>query len=242
MCARRFNKCVIDGDNLLKKDFFAWLKTKAEELKTNSNKENSTEAVVLDFFNSPYLYQTNPGFTDLKFVLGKNFEYILDGNKTEEHPAAYATLFKLRYSLKSNYENMDPLVKEWEMEFVRFMKNTKLKYLDFTFAGAHSIESEMLNNISFDEYLVSTTFFLITLFATILMSIKSNLITSPGLILPSAGILSAAFACTSSIGFLSLINYTACNLVFVIPFLVLGMLFKSFGSFLLSLFELFKIF
>ena len=173
------------------------------------------------------MYQTNPGFTDLKFVLGKNFKYNLDNKTDDGRPGAYATLFKLRYSLKSNYENMDPFVKEWEMEFVRFMKNTKLKHLDFTFAGAHSIEVEMLNNISFDAHLVSTTFFLITLFATILMSFKSNLITSPGLILPSAGILSAAFACTSSIGFLSLLNYTACNLVFVIPFLVLGMFFNS---------------
>ena len=222
-CARRLNKCVIDGDLLLNKDFFEWLQMKAKELENGEIKLNEPT----DMLNSPYAYQVIPEFVDLKFVLGKNFDYILNVNttKTKNHGyPAYATLFKLRYSLKSNYANMDPSVKEWEMAFVDFMKNVKLKYLTFTFSGSHSIESEMLNNVNFDVHLVATTFILITVFATILMSFKTNLITSPGFILPSAGILSAAFACTSSIGFMSLINYSACNLVFVIPFLVLGML------------------
>ena len=64
---------------------------------------------------------------------------------------------------------------------------------------------------------------LIVIFATILMSLDSNMLAPPWIISPMAGILSAFFGVSSSFGLLSLLEYPACNLVGVIPFLVLGM-------------------
>ena len=54
------------------------------------------------------------------------------------------------------------------------------------------------------------------------MSFGSNKITSPGMILPAAGIFSAVLGVSSSTGFLSFIGFPACSLIAPIPFLVMG--------------------
>ena len=54
------------------------------------------------------------------------------------------------------------------------------------------------------------------------MSVNTNCLTSPGMLLPMSGIFSALFGITSSFGLLSFIGYPGCNLIFVIPFLVIG--------------------
>jgi hypothetical protein len=231
LCAKRFKSCVIDGGDLLDNQFFNWLKSKVEDLKKNSNDQTvivnhgKVSKSSLDYLTQDHIYARYPSFTDLKFSLGKNFKFITlvnNGSINSTGAPAYATMLKLRYALKSNYENMDLKVKEWEIEFLNFIKTVELKHLTFTYSTSQSLEIEMLSNISFDVYLISTTFMLITLFATLLMSFKSDMVTSPGIVLPFMGILSATFACTSSIGLLSLLNYPACNLIFVIPSLVLG--------------------
>lgn len=60
------------------------------------------------------------------------------------------------------------------------------------------------------------------IFACLLMTITSNCITSPGLLLPMMGITSAMFGVTSAFGLMALVGYDGCNLIFVIPFLVIG--------------------
>ncbi len=75
------------------------------------------------------------------------------------------------------------------------------------------LESEMQNNIGFDVVLISGTFGLIMIFSTLLMSLKTDCITSPGYLLPLSGILSAMFGMSSAFGLLSFFNYPACNLI-----------------------------
>jgi len=58
--------------------------------------------------------------------------------------------------------------------------------------------------------------------ATALMSVNATWITAPGFMLPTAGLVSALFGVTSAFGLLSWVGYDACNLIFVIPFLVFG--------------------
>jgi hypothetical protein len=88
----------------------------------------------------------------------------------------------------------------------------------FTYSTSRSLDEEMEANMGFDSRLVTTTFILIMIFATICC----NMITSPGFILPTSGIFSTIFGISSSFGGLSLLNYSACNLIFIIPLLVLG--------------------
>lgn len=71
----------------------------------------------------------------------------------------------------------------------------------------------MQNNIGFDAVLISGTFGLIMIFSTLLMSLRTDCITSPGYLLPMSGILSAVFGMTSAFGLLSFFNYPACNLI-----------------------------
>lgn len=91
-----------------------------------------------------------------------------------------------------------------------------------SYAVSSSLEIEMDKNLSIDTRLISITFMIIFILASILMSIGTNCISAPGMLLPTAGILSAGFGITSAFGFLSYIGYKSCNLSFVAPFLVIG--------------------
>ena len=71
----------------------------------------------------------------------------------------------------------------------------------------------MQNNIGFDVILIIGTFSLIMIFSTLLMSLKTDCITSPGYVLPLSGILSSVFGMSSAFGLLSFLNFPACNLV-----------------------------
>lgn len=235
LCAKRFHQCVIDGLALIKNDFFDWLKSKSGEIKLKEDNKRmgktSIEPPVKSahdsFLSQDTIYSSGFNIIDLKYNLGRNFKFIIDNNDRSNNSGdeyAYANIVKLRYSLRSNYETASYEIKQWEIEFIRLMKSLKLNYLTYTFSASQSFDIEMLNNISFDVLLIGTTFTLITFFAIILMSLKSNMITSPGIMLPLSGILSATFASTSSFGFLSYVGYPACNLIFVIPFLILGKL------------------
>ena len=94
VCAKRFNKCVIDGEDLLNKDFFEWLVTKSKNLETTPTDADSSSG----FLEGDHIYANFQSFTDLRFILGKNFKFL-----TNNTTPAYATIFKLRFALKSNY-------------------------------------------------------------------------------------------------------------------------------------------
>jgi hypothetical protein len=64
------------------------------------------------------------------------------------------------------------------------MKALRTNYVQFTFATSQSLELELQENVGFDSLLISITFVIITTLAVLLMSFKTDWITSPGLVLP----------------------------------------------------------
>lgn len=112
----------------------------------------------------------------------------------------FASGLKLRYNLKSDFENADELVKLWELEFLKNLKllaktadsrgciqfNDK-HMLRMSFAASQSLDLEMAANIAIDTNLIMGTFALIMIFACLLMAINSNCVTSPGILLPMMG-------------------------------------------------------
>lgn len=185
-----------------------------------------------------YVKSTNRGasMTDLTYNLGKHFHINLFNESQKGKYPAFSRAIKLRYNLKSTFENADKDVLSWEREFLKNIKNllkdgpmcesnnenSLLKLLKITYGTSQSLDTEMTANVGLDSILISGTFILIMLFSTILMSLNSNCITSPGVLLPLSGIASAIFGMTSAFGLLSYLGYPGCNLIFVIPFLVFG--------------------
>lgn len=212
LCTRRFNQCLIDGAELLNDPFFLYLKEQRE------NKDIKL-SITNEEFDDNYLYFNDKySITDLRFNLGKNY-YVYDKRINDTVNNGYASLLKLRYNLKSTLSNLS---KSWEIEFLRFIKNIQLVNLTMTYATSQSLDMEINDNVQFDIFLVNLTFMLMTIFSTLLMSLFTNIITSPGLTLPSAGLFSAVFGMTSAFGLLGYLGYEACALVFVVPFLVIG--------------------
>ena len=268
VCAKRNGKCLIDGADLLDEEFYVdWLndamnsKTRSENEQAYFNdlgleaKDESNEATGSGSeASSSSATSSNPfrfyiklkpddtGLTDLTYNLGKNFRINSYAKSRNGTVPAYANMFKLRYNLKSNFENVDEKVKLWELEFLKTLKHlttsTTAEDLDFcnpdqskvsspssmylVYGASQSLDAEMEANLSLDTKLVSGTFCLIIFLAILLMSLNTTWVTSPGFILPFSGILSATFGILSSFGMLSYFNYPACQLIFVIPFLVIG--------------------
>jgi hypothetical protein len=216
LCAQRNEICWVEGSALLNVEFLKYLKEKSIELQ----KTSVEDSLQVSFEENLYI-NYNGSLTHMGLILGKDFKYNLGQKINQSY--AYSSILKLRYQLKYNYDTTDIKAKLWELEFLKFVKTLNTSLVSFTYTTSKSLEDEMNGNIKLDSVLVSVTFILITIFATIFMSINSNKITSPGLILPSAGIFSAMFGITSSIGTLSYFGYPACVLIFVIPFLVMGM-------------------
>lgn len=193
------------------------------------------------YFN---ILSKNPSLTDLTYNLGKDFYVNSEEESRNGTELAFSRMFKLRYNLKSDFINVREDVKEWELEFLKSIEkllkyhsssqisgcnqneerkeNEILKLLVITYSTSQSLDLEMAANITLDTKLISGTFMLIMIFAILFMSFNTNWVTSPGFILPFAGIMSAMFGITSAFGFLSFVGYPACNLIFVIPFLVIG--------------------
>jgi hypothetical protein len=199
LCAKRFGKCWIEGLDVLNFEFLDYLK---EIGRLNKSLVDQN------------LYIGRNGVTDLLFTLGKDFGFV------QSRP--YAHTFKLRYSLRSDASNISETDRAWELEFLKHIVSLKSDLIDIKYGISQSIVYEIDANIKFDMYLIVATFVLISLFATLFMSINTTLITSPGIMLPSAGIFSALFGISSSFGFLALCGFDACMLVYVLPFLVMG--------------------
>lgn len=224
VCAKRNGNCLIDGADLLVPDFYeTYLRSSMEWKSWDSDK-------IFRFYTNI----NNDGdirFTDLTYNLGIDFrinDYDSSRNGTEP---GYAKLVKLRYNLKDHFENAGDDVKNWEHKFINLIKNLTVNNSDcndkdgffkISYGTSHSLDNEMAANMGLDTNLISGTFMLICIFATFVMSIGTNCLTSPSFVLPTAGILSAVFAILSSFGLCSLLNYQGCTLIFVIPFLIFG--------------------
>jgi patched domain-containing protein len=206
LCARRHNNvCAYEGVGLLNNEFFDYLNEKLNEKKEITN---STQSLVHSF--EPYVDSNSNSLSFLHYNLGKNFTH------------SYSNVFKLRYALNSPFAPLNSNIEKWSSAFVSFMKNHKGNLTTFTFSTSHSISEEINRNLDFDWYLYAYTFMLICLFSIILMSFGSNCITTPGIILPLAGILSAGYGLVSAVGLLSLFGFKCANIIIVVPFLILG--------------------
>ena len=191
-------------------------------------RQNETDSAVDSSLEDNIYLSENGGMNFLAAVLGKDFKFILDDNDPlvnieSNQTYGYAHILKIRYQMKYKIvaNNIKGIL--WEREFLKFVKTSlNSSLVSFTYATSKSLEDEIEANVGFDSKLVSMTFMFIMIFATIFMSIGSNSITSPGMMLPTAGIFSAFFGVSSSVGLLSLIGYPSCSLVAIIPFLVLG--------------------
>jgi predicted RND superfamily exporter protein len=211
---------------------------------SNHSDESSSSKSSNDFRFYFKITGLDPDFTDLTYNLGKHF-YVNSFNQSSNGSVpGFSRFLKLRYNLKSSPQFSDKFVKLWEIEFLKSINNLLANFstsskgqckfdkkendkailnsLRISYATSQSLDSEIVANISLDIFLVTGTFTLMTIFSIMLMSINSNWITSPGALLPSVGITSAVFGLTSAFGFLSYIGYNGCNLIFVIPFLVIG--------------------
>lgn len=267
VCARRNGHCLIDGIDLVDQEFYNdWLKNAMFRNERLYEEKQHIEAISKDSEQMSiqdsnefrfYIKSANGkvGFTDLTYNLGKDFRINTYNESNNRTIPGFSRGLKLRYNLKSDFENADLLVKQWEYKFIETIdKHAKSllkesqdledqcssgQLLKLSYGTSQSLDLEMAANIVVDTSLIVGTFLLIMTFAAILMSINSNCITSPGYLLPLAGIASAMFGISSSFGLLALLGYPGCNLIFVIPFLVIGIgiddMFIIYSSYLHSL-------
>jgi hypothetical protein len=235
LCAKRNEKCMIDNLDMLDGKFFSFLEKesfkkyeKIEKLKKRYAKRMNLTSFVqipadleeFTFKDTEFYITEMFDFIPLKYFLGENFYIIPRKSKNDEY--AYSKLFKLRLSLKSNHDDGDPNVKGWELELLKYLENMKSNLTTFTYGVSHSLDVEMDRNIRLDLKFVGFTFLLIMTFSIFLMSACSNMVTSPGFVLPFTGLLSAVFGITSAFGLLSMIGYAGCGFIVMVPFLVLG--------------------
>jgi hypothetical protein len=246
VCARRFGECVIDGLDILEAQFYhTWMKMavmqkiRSREEDKLSEADSEDDSSVTDQQTRFYmkLKGGKSSLNDLSFILGREFRIYNSLNETQSSIPGSANVIKLRYNLNSPNIKPWPNVVLWEAKFIAIMlelvqntvdlkkqcresarsESALLKNLKVSFAGSQSMELEMEANISIDTILIVSTFVLIIMFSIVLMSINSNCITSPGVMLPMSGILSAVFGMTSSFGLMALLNYSGCKLIMVIP-------------------------
>lgn len=229
VCAKRNGQCLIDGVDLLDKQFYEKYLGESMQRKSSLYQWDQSYDRKNFRFYVRFADSGNIGFTDLTFNLGKEFKINFWNESKEGKEPGFSPLLKLRYNLKDNLDNPDKQVLNWELKFLNLMKNLKIDnqndtngILKISYAASQSLDMEMTANVSLDIKLVVGTFSLIIVFACLFMSIGSNLITSPSYVLPVAGVASAFFGITSSFGLCSYLNYPGCNLIFVIPFLVIG--------------------
>lgn len=238
ICAKLHERCMIDSYDVLTKNFFKWIEDKSykkfEKLQSMRKKlaqkypGNSSILENFQIADEEHFISENFNFITLKYFLGRHF-HIIPYNRSQVYAKrdssiefAYAKMFKLRYSLASNHDDGDPNVKYWELELLKFMQTITSNLTTFTYGVSHSLDVEMDRNIRLDLKFVAFTFLLIMTFSIVLMSFGTNIITSPGFILPFSGVLSAVFGLTSAVGFLSIIGYASCGFIVAVPFLVLG--------------------
>jgi hypothetical protein len=223
VCAKRNDKCWIEGVDVLNtNEFFNFLNESSAKLKKKSDDVLNSEVGEID----ETIYMSKNGINFLGLILGKKFKFITDENDPfvigGEQTYGYANILKIRYQMKYNLNANNIKVKLWEQEFLKFIKTINSTIVSFTYSTSRSQDEEMEANMGFDSRLITTTFILIMIFAIIFMPIGCNMVTSPGFILPTTGIFSTLFGISSSFGGLSLLGYSACNLIFIIPLLVLG--------------------
>lgn len=230
VCAKRNGQCIIDGLDLLEDKFYKDYLSSSMQRKSSLHQwDQSYDRKNFRFYVS-FADSGRIGFTDLTFNLGKEFRINFRNESKEGKEPGFSPLVKLRYNLKDNVDNPHVQVLNWELKFLKLIKNLTIDnecndkngIFKISYAASQSLDIEMTANVSLDIKLVVGTFSLIIIFACLFMSMGSNLITSPSYVLPIAGVASAFFGITSSFGLCSYLNYPGCNLIFVIPFLVVG--------------------
>ena len=231
ICAKQNGNCLIEGLGLLSPGFYDtqlndFMRKKDMKLKEQTQMSSHRKTNEFRFYMAGF------SITNLDYNLGKTFHVNSYNESQDGRVPAYSRFLKLRYNLEANSMHTIEQVKMWELKFLRTVNDlvandTALRCggqepLRVSYSVSESLNIEMERNVQLDTWLISATFMLIMFFATVLMSLGSTWVTSPGFLLPFAGIMAATFGITSGFGFLSFVGYPGCNLIFVTPFLVFG--------------------
>ncbi|CAF0952022.1 unnamed protein product [Adineta steineri] len=205
LCAKRDNQCVTEGDIFFRESF--WQRLKDKDL---------------------YKYLSNDLYTDddgvpnlLPFIFGKNLTINL------EKKILFTKVLKLRFNLrrtlfiKGKHVNIENISRMWEQAFLQFFHHFKSIMVQATYAVSTSIDQELDGNIKLDMMLVVVTFCVMIIVATICLSVRGPFAQSPAY-LSGVGVTATMLGLVSGFGFCSLIGIPMCSLVFVTPFLIIG--------------------
>jgi len=208
LCAKRHNRCAIDGEVFFRTSFWQRLKDKQ-----------------LDKYILNGLYTDDDGEPNLlAFIFGKNLQL------NTKDGTLFSKILKLHFNLRRNMRdnrtnqliNVEHLSRMWEQAFLKFFQHFKSIIVIPVYSVSTSIDQELENNIKLDYILVVVTFIVMIIVATFCLSIRGTFRQSPAY-LSFIGVLATMLGLISGFGFCLLIGIPMCSLVFVTPFLIIGM-------------------
>lgn len=199
LCAARHNVCVVYG------------------------------SVILKYLSQEPCYNGNdtfPHIQDLETRITEDLSHVLSGARFQ-NGCLQSDAMRLRFNLRHDTIRQRQLSMLWEEAFLRKMKDTETTSIKIAYSTSESLDIELNNHVAED-----TKFFLLTIF---IMIVYSTFVSCGGnwvstrVILALAGILAALLAILASFGLLAMCGMKFVDICGVMPFLVLGKWYSSFG-------------
>ncbi|CAF1250096.1 unnamed protein product [Adineta ricciae] len=205
LCAKRDHRCVIEGDLFFRESF--WQRLQDKELQN---------------YLANDLYTDDDGIANfLPFIFGNNFTINF------EKSTLFSKVLKLHFNLRrtsivnGKLVNVENISRMWEQAFLEFFEHFHSVMVQTIYSVSTSIDQELEKNIMLDMMLVVVTFMVMIVVATICLSIRSTFAQSP-MYLSGSGVLATMLGLVSGFGICLLVGIPMCPLVFVTPFLVIG--------------------
>ena len=233
VCAKRSGRCVVEGDIFFRESFWERLANKQFQ-----------HYVMKDFYTDDDAVPHS-----LSFIFGNAFQL-------NSSAGTFSTkVFKLHFNLRRNFRQTnesDFLSRLWEQAFLDFFHHLESIVVKALYGVSTSIDKELENNINLGEsnefsleiYLFSCssdiklvfgTFATMIMVATFCLSLRAPFSESP-VYLSAVGVFATLLGLISGFGFCSLIGVPICSLVFVTPFLIIGLDFSTFVFFIKTFF------
>jgi len=202
VCAKRSGRCVVEGDIFFRESFWERLANKQFQ-----------HYVMKDFYTDDDAVPHS-----LSFIFGNAFQL-------NSSAGTFSTkVFKLHFNLRRNFRQTnesDFLSRLWEQAFLDFFHHLESIVVKALYGVSTSIDKELENNINLDIKLVFGTFATMIMVATFCLSLRAPFSESP-VYLSAVGVFATLLGLISGFGFCSLIGVPICSLVFVTPFLIIG--------------------
>ncbi|CAF1079823.1 unnamed protein product [Didymodactylos carnosus] len=187
ICAKRSQTCVVDGDIYLQKTFWQRISDKSIYSYINNG-------LYIDDDGVPHM---------LSVIFGHN---LIISNETD---TMYSNVLRFRFNIRQGTDDEILIGRLWEQAFLEFFHHFKSTIVQCIYSVSTSIDQELNSNIILDTKLVTGTFVLMIIFATILLSWRGPLSTSPAF-LGGVGVLATCLGLISGFGFCSLIGIPMC--------------------------------